>query len=228
MKVTWRTEWPHWLLLAVQFALTALTWNSAPDRIPVHWGFDGQVDRYGNKFEGLLLLPLVSLALYIGMLWLPRLDPGRANYPAFAGAYATIRLALVVVLTGVYGVIQLTMHGRAVRVETTLPLAVGALCVVIGGVLGKIRPNWFVGIRTPWTLSSKQAWTRTHRAGGWLLIVLGVLTMVFAVLRVEWALRALVAALAAAGVGLVAYSYLVWRGDPEKIPPAGTLPVGNG
>ncbi len=202
MRNTLRTDWPHWLLLTVSFALAAASWSSAPERIPVHWGLDGRVDRYGGKLEGLLLLPLLSLVLYLVMLWLPRLDPGRANYEAFSSAYATVRLAVLAVLTG-------------------------AMLVVLGSVLGKLRPNWFVGIRTPWTLSSKQAWTRTHRAGGWLFIVVGVLSMGVAALRSEWGLSAMLVALSASVVGLVAYSYAVWRGDPEKVPPAGTLPAGK-
>jgi len=227
MRNTLRTDWPHWLLLTVSFALAAASWSSAPERIPVHWGLDGRVDRYGGKLEGLLLLPLLSLVLYLVMLWLPRLDPGRANYEAFSSAYATVRLAVLAVLTGAYGVVQLWVHGRAVSLATWVPFLLGAMLVVLGSVLGKLRPNWFVGIRTPWTLSSKQAWTRTHRAGGWLFIVVGVLSMGVAALRSEWGLSAMLVALSASVVGLVAYSYAVWRGDPEKVPPAGTLPAGK-
>lgn len=228
MKLTWRTEWPHWLVLVVMFALAGLAWGSAPDRIPVHWGLDGKVDGYGGKLHGLLLLPLVSLALYFALLWLPRLDPGRANYPAFAGAYATIRLATLVVLAVTYDLVLLQVEGRDVRFDTVMPLVAGAMCVVLGGVLGKLRPNWFVGIRTPWTLSSKQAWTRTHRAAGWLSIVLGVATMGAAMLGAEWALWALGIGAGVGALGLAAYSYRVWRDDPEKLPPAGTLPAENG
>ena len=228
MKITWRTEWPHWLVLAAQFALAGLTWSSMPDRMPIHWGLDGQVNGYGGKFEGLLALPIISLALYFLLLWLPRLDPGRANYQSFAGAYAVIRLGVLAVVTVAYGVIQLEAHGRGVRVEAVMPLALGALLFVIGGVLGKIRPNWLVGIRTPWTLSSKQAWNRTHRAGGWLFIVVGVLSMTLAILRADWAMQAMIGSLLTGALGLVVYSYFVWRADPEKIPPAGTLQAGNG
>ena len=228
MKTTWRTEWPHALLIAAQFALAAVTWNSAPDRIPVHFGFDGQVDRYGGKFEGLLVLPLVSVALYFVMRLLPRFDPGRANYANFAGPYATMRLSLTVALATIYGISHLTMLGEPANVATMMPLLMGAVFILLGGVLGKVRPNWFVGIRTPWTLSSKQAWNRTHRVGGWVFMVLGVLTMAAAALRAEWAVWTVIAGPLAAAVGLSAYSYVVWRGDPERIPPAGTLPAGDG
>ena len=228
MKITWRSEWPHWVLLALQFSLAALTWGSAPDRIPVHWGLDGQVDRYGGRAEGLLAMPLVSLGLYLLLLWLPRFDPGRANYPAFASAYGTLRLALLALLSAIYGVIQLAVHGREVSVVEVMPLLIGAMYVVIGAVLGKVRPNWFVGIRTPWTLSSKVAWMRTHRVGGWLFIAMGALTMAVAAVDAQWAMWVMIGSPIIAGIGLAAYSYRVWRADPEKLPPAGTLPAANG
>jgi immunity protein, SdpI family len=228
MRIAWRSEWPHWLLIGLQLVLAALAFGSTPDRIPVHWGLDGQVDRYGSRVEGLLAMPLVSLGLYLLLLWLPRFDPGRANYPAFASAYGTLRLTVLALLTAIHGVILLAAHGRVVNVMAVMPLLIGALYVVVGAVLGKIRPNWFVGIRTPWTLSSKLAWSRTHRAGGWLFIAMGAITMAIAALHAQWAIWVMIAAPIVTGIGLAVYSYRVWRTDPEKLPPAGTLPAANG
>ncbi len=226
MKLSWRTEWPHWLLIGAMFALAAGAWSTAPDRIPVHWNLAGQVDRYGGKVEGLLVIPLLAIFLYLMMLLLPRLDPGRANYAAFAGTYATFRLSIIVLMAVLYGLIQLWVRGHQVSIERWMPLVVGALFVLIGNLMGKLRPNWFVGIRTPWTLSSKLAWTRTHRAGGWVFIVLGVLFIVTGVARASWAVWIMAVGGGAGVLGLVAYSYVLWRRDPEKTPPAGTLPAG--
>ena len=224
MKLSWRTEWPHWLLLAAMFVFAAATWGSAPDRIPVHWGIGGQVDRWGGKFEGLLAIPLLSLGIYVLMIVLPRFDPGRANYDAFAGPYATLRLGIIVVMAALYALIILWVRGVQVSIGVWVPLIVGALFIVIGNLLGKVRPNWFVGIRTPWTLSSKLAWNRTHRAGGWLFILMGVLMMACAALRTEWAVWVMLGVGVAGTLGLVVYSYVLWRRDPDKTLPAGTQP----
>ena len=105
-----------------------------------------------------------------------------------------------------------------------MPLAVGATLILIGNQFGKIRPNWFVGFRTPWTLSSKVAWARTHRAAGWLLMATGLLMMIAGALRASWLLVATIAASAVGVAGLTFYSYRLWRDDPDKTPPAGTLP----
>ncbi len=80
MRTNLRAELPHLAVIAAMFLLVAATWSSAPDRIPVHWDLAGQVDRYGGKFEGLLLMPLLTLGIYLLFLVAPRFDPGRANY----------------------------------------------------------------------------------------------------------------------------------------------------
>jgi uncharacterized membrane protein len=228
MKVTWRTEWPHWVLLVGMFALAATAWSTAPDRIPMHWNIAGQVDRYGGRVEGLLAIPLLSLAIYALMILLPRIDPGRANYSLFAGPYAALRLMLLVVMAAIYGLTHLAMRGVPVRIETWVPLIVGALFVMIGNLLGKVRPNWFVGIRNPWTLSSKDAWNRTHRAGGWVFVLMGLLLMSVGLVHAAWAVWGTAILIGAAVIGLNVYSYLVWRNDPERTSPAGSSPAGDG
>lgn len=224
MKVSWRTELPLWILMAAMFVAACVAWPSAPDRIPIHWGLDGQVNGYGGRFEGLLLLPLITLGVYLSMLFVPGLDPGRLNYPLFAGAYYVLRFGLVGFFAVLYGVIHLALHGQPVDMNRIAPLLAGVLLILIGGVLGKIRPNWFVGVRTPWTLSSKTSWVRTHRVAGWV-VMLGGLALATAGLVGDQSF--IVAAFAATMLGVlwcVIYSYLVWRKDPDRIAPAGTLP----
>lgn len=227
MTTNWRRELPSLLLLAAMLVLLATTWSVAPDRIPTHWNAAGEVDGWGTRVTGLLLPPLFALGLYLGFLFAPRVDPGRANYASFPDAYLVIRTAVLAVLALFYGIACLSARGVAVSMQVVAPLAVGLLFVVLGSVMGKIRPNWFVGIRTPWTISSKVAWVRTHRLGGWLFIALGLgfvaTGLVGGPMSAPWIVGAV---LGMVGV-LFAYSYFAWRGDPDKFPPAGTLPGGE-
>ena len=225
MKTTWRTELPQLLLLVGMFLLAALTWSTAPDRIAVHWNFSGEVDRYGGKFEGLLAIPLVALAVYLLLLFLPRIDPGRANYASFARAYTVIRFAVLGLISAVYGMMLLWMRDHRFDVAVVAPLLVGVLMILLGNFMGKIRPNWFVGIRTPWTLSSKLSWSRTHRAGGWVFIAAGLAILLTGFLRSTRWFALLIGLIMAGVLGLTIYSYVVWRGDPDKVPPTGTFPV---
>lgn len=225
MRVTWRTELPQWTLIAGMFVLAAVSWRAVPSRIPVHWNLSGHPDRYGGRTEGLLLIPFLTLGLYVLLLVAPRLDPGRANYASFRGPYVAIRLTIVTFLTAVDVIVVASGRGRQLQVDVLVPILVGALFIILGGTMGKLRPTWFVGIRTPWTLSSKQSWTKTHRLGGWLFIVLGLI-FIASTLAKPAAARAIPLVLTGIALaGLVIYSYLVWRTDPNKLPPAGTQPV---
>jgi uncharacterized membrane protein len=225
MKRSWRTELVQLSPIAAMFLTGALCWSHASDRIPVHWNWRGEVDRYGGKFEGLLLLPLVSLALYLLLLVLPLFDPGKANYRTFAGAYNLIRLMITLFLSAIYAVGVLVSLGYHVDMNTVIGLALGVLFIVLGNVLGKIRPNWFVGVRTPWTLSSKLSWTKTHRLAGWLFIVMGLLAVAWAILQNAWMLGVMITVDIACGISLVVYSYLIYRKDPARMSPADTQPV---
>ncbi len=223
MKFTWRREWPLWTLLVGMFLLAAITWQSAPDRIPTHWGADGRVNGYGGKLEGLLLIPLVAFILYLLFLVLPRLDPLHANYARFSGAYTTFRFSILLFMALMYLLVHLWIRGYQVPINMIAPMLVGIFFVVLGGVLGRVRPNWFVGIRTPWTLSSKLSWTKTHRVARWVFTLLGLGLIVSGLLRSVAALVVVIAALAVCIFGIIFYSYVVWRDDPDRIPPSVTL-----
>jgi uncharacterized membrane protein len=228
MKVSWKTELPLLLLIAAMFALAAASWSGAPDRIPVRWGLNGEVGGYGGKFEGLLLLPLMAALLYLAMLLLPRIDPGRANYQRFSGVYYAFRAAVLATLAVIYGMIHLTIRGVAVDISRMTGLLVGGLFFLVGNLMGKIRPNWFVGVRTPWTLSSKRSWTRTHRLAGWVFVVGGLCFMGAGVFRTHFMWNAAAGLLVAGVIATVVYSYFVWRTDPDRVPPAGTQPSDGG
>jgi len=225
VKTNWRIELPLLLLIAAMFAGAIAAWPTAPAAIPMHWNFDGSVDGYGGKIEGLLGIPLLALAIYLLMRYLPRIDPGRANYARFGGAYTAIRAGIVVLMAVLYGVILSSVLQHPVDVARAVPLAVGALFVLLGTVLGKVRPNWFVGIRTPWTMSSKISWVRTHRLAGWLFILLGALFAATGAFKLGSFGFVATGAVIAVVVVLFAYSYFVWKADPEKQPPAGTQPA---
>jgi uncharacterized membrane protein len=225
MNTNWRVELPLIMLIAAMFAGALMVWPGAPAEIPVHWTVDGSVDGYGGKIEGLLGLPLLALAIYLLMRYLPRIDPGRANYARFGGAYTTLRAGIVVLMAVLYGVILSSVLKHPLDVSRVVPIAVGALFVLVGTVLGKIRPNWFVGIRTPWTMSSKISWVRTHRLGGWLFMALGVLFAATGTFKLGSFGFVVIGAVIAVVVILFGYSYVVWKADPEKQPPAGTQPA---
>jgi len=213
------------MLLAFMFGLAAVSWGSLPDRLPVHFDLSGHVDGWGTKPAALLVLPLVALALYGVFRVLPRLDPGRANYEGFEHAYLVIRTAVIALLAALYVFMHLTFRGQSVPFGRVMPLAVGVVLIVAGNQMGKIRPNWFVGLRTPWTLSSKRSWVLGNRLGGAALVVGGFALLVAAAIDRTWALVAAAVIMSAGILVAIVYSYIVWRSDPDKVPPVATLPA---
>ena len=224
MKRTLRGELVQLLPIATMFAVAAFCWSRVPDRMAVHWNLQGVPDGFAGRISGLLLLPMVSLAVYLLTLCLPWLDPGRANYQNFAGAYNAIRISVTLFLALIYMVMVLTALGYQINMTTVVGLGMGALFVVLGNVMGKIRPNWFVGVRTPWTLSSKISWTRTHRLAGWLFIAMGLLAAAWGLFQTPWMFGLMLAVDAGCALVIVVYSYVVYRKDPLHTAPAGTSP----
>src|SRR5262249_32769783 len=130
-------------------------------------------------------------------------------------------------MMAIYVVSQLMARGYPLDSSAIVVTMTGVLLVVIGNFMGKIRPNWFVGIRTPWTLSSKVSWDRTHRLGGWLFIVGGI-AMIASVAAPSSLRIGICASVPFAIVGICfVYSYFLWRADPDKQSPAGTVPAHN-
>lgn len=213
MAISWRREWPHIALLVALFIIAAIIWPQVPDRLPVHWDLAGEVDRYGGKVEGLLLIPLIAHGLYWLLLLLPFLDPRRENYARFAQAYAVIRWGLTLFLAGVYGLMLAVACGQPVDFSLGLGSLMGALFIALGLCLDSIEPNWFVGIRTPWTLSSAASWKQTHRHAKWVFLALGCACFLLGWYPTVWSLGVVLATGLGGVTWLVLYSYLVWRQD---------------
>lgn len=214
MKINWRTEIVSLFLLVAMFILSGITWSAVPDSIPVHWGFSGQPDRYGSKFEGLLSTPLITLGLYLLLLLLPRIDPRGERYRRFSGVYLVLRTVLVAFMAAIHVVTVLWARGITVDIGSIISLALGLLFMVMGNYMGKIRPNWFVGIRTPWTLSSVESWNKTHRLGGRIFVGLGLVMVVASFFQQPWVLVGSIGLLLVCTIILAVYSYLIWRTDP--------------
>jgi uncharacterized membrane protein len=220
-----RFEVPQLLVLIGMFAAAGVLWSSSPESFPVHWNIHGNVDRYGSRFEGLLLVPLIAAGLYALLLVLPQFDPGRANYQSFLSAYFAIRLSILVFLAVIYTCMLLVAFGHSVNMNSIIPFAMCALFVILGSVMSSIRPNWFVGVRTPWTLSSRLSWDKTHRLAGRLFMAMGAVVGLLGLIQTAWMLAVTVTFVVGSVLGILIYSYIVWRNDPERTAP--TLFMGN-
>lgn len=217
-KINWKLEIPHLLLIVGMFVAGMILWQYAPDKIPVHWNLEGEVDRYGGKFEGLFVLPLISIGIYLLLLVVPYIDPKKMNYESFGGVYEMIRFGTTLLMTIVYCTVIFSTFGYKVDVGLVVGGSVGVFFILIGNFIGKIRPNYFVGIRTPWTLDSRLSWDKTHQVSGWWFVLSGVGILALGFVRLPWMLIGVLTFAIGGAVVITWYSYHVWKHDENRIP----------
>lgn len=210
-----------WIVSAVvvgaMYALAIWAWAQLPQEasIPVHWGVNGEADRYGGKAEGLLLMPTITLFVCLLLAALPRLDPRGKNIMRSSQAYRAMWLVMLLFFLAIYVVSILAALGWMINMGRIMGPALGLLFLVLGNYMGKIRSNYTMGIRTPWTLASELSWNKTHRLGGKLFVVLGLLLFVSGLSSQSAVIfYLLIGGLITTIVTLFVYSYLVWKNDP--------------
>lgn len=211
--------WTGTLVVILMLLFSVYAWKNVPEgqKIPVHWGVDGQPDRYGTKLEGFFLMPAICLGLVGLFCGIPYIEPRQFNLAASRKAYTTIIVSCLLFMAVIHGVTILAAFGKKVEMNIIVPIGLGLLFLVIGNFMGKIRSNFFCGIRTPWTLSSELSWNKTHRLGGKLFMGLGLLLMFtpfFA--RDNFPVWLILGGVIGMIVIVFVYSYLVWKNDPNK------------
>ncbi|OGD45594.1 hypothetical protein A3K69_03705 [Candidatus Bathyarchaeota archaeon RBG_16_57_9] len=167
-------------LALANILLAAAAYGSLPERIIIHWNAAGSPDGYSGRI-GIVLMPLASL-MFLGLfLLIPRIDP-TGNIGRFGGTYVGLMSMLQLYVLFLSGVFIAQNLGYTFNVVAALALAIGPLLYYIGMVLGKAELNWFVGIRTPWTLSDEEVWGKTHQMGGRLFKACGAVALLGALL----------------------------------------------
>jgi uncharacterized membrane protein len=151
-------------VVGAMLLLSAWAWTQLPAdaQVPIHWGIDGSPDGYAPKAVGLFLLPVVTAGIALLLAVIPRFEPRRANLERSGQAYAIARIGVVSILGLVHVVAIAAALGSDIEVTRIVVVATGLLFVALGNYMPKMRPNFTMGIRTPWTLSSDRSWDRTH------------------------------------------------------------------
>jgi uncharacterized membrane protein len=204
-------KWIPLLIIAAAVVASAIVYPRLPETIPTHWNIDGQPDGWSSRAFGAWITPVLLVGVWALFRVLPAIDPRGANYAKFGGAFEAIIDSLMLFLLGLHIVLLRAALGHPVQMERIVPFGVGVLLIVIGNLLPRARPNWFVGIRTPWTLSSDRVWEKTHRLGGRLFVAGGFLIAIAALFWVERAQVVLIAVIVANTATVLIYSYLEWK-----------------
>jgi uncharacterized membrane protein len=205
-------------ILVVVFIVAAYAYAKLPadGQYPVHWSFNGQPDRYGSKLEAVSIGPIVSGLIYVLAVVLPGIDPRKKNYQKFKKEYLLLMQAIMGVLAMIYFITIMGAFGRQVNITLWINAMVGILFIVMGNYMGRIKQNWYMGIKTPWTLSSEKVWVKTHRFGGRMFVILGILFVLNAFIGFINSGVVFAALLLIFCFSPMVYSYILYRRLEEK------------
>lgn len=219
LKPTFKTEWFPLVLAALTVLSAFYFYAYFPERVATHWNFAGEPDGFGGKAGAALGLAAIVPAIYLLLMAFPYLDPKRDRYAEFRGIYLGFRTMLMGVMLVVYLASGFWNLGYAVRINYVVPFVIGIMFLFLGNYMGKIKPNWFFGIRTPWTMSSESVWNRTHRVGGWMFVLFGLTLMATPMLPQSIGTGVFLGCAILAVVGTIVYSYVIYRQEQRERPP---------
>jgi len=201
-------------IVLLSFALAIYFYPMMPDQIASHWNIQGNVDGYMDKLWALLLMPSISLLLLLLFLAIPRIDPLKANIAKFRGHFDGFIMLIMLFLLYIFLLTILWARGVRFDMGQVLSPAFAVLFYYCGILIENAKRNWFIGIRTPWTISNEIVWDRTHELGGKLFKLAGIIA-VFGIFKIYSFYLVLVPIILFAFY-LFVYSYLEFQKEMRK------------
>lgn len=197
-------------IISVSLLVGIYAYPKMPDMMASHWNAQGQVNGYVPRFWGLFLMPALSVVLLLAFVLIPKIDPLKANIEKFRGHYEGFVAIVTAFLFYIYLLTLLWNAGLTFNMVRFLSPVLGVLFYYSGILVENAKRNWFIGIRTPWTLSSESVWNRTHAIGGKLFKIAGGIAFL-GVLFPDYALFLMIAPAVLSAAYVAVYSYLEYE-----------------
>lgn len=196
-------------IIAMNLIMWAIAYPHISGQVPIHWSSSGEIDRYASKMEAMLAMIGLLVFVYVLMFLTPKIDPRRKNYQLFSKTYYILINAMLLIFSLINVLVIMTGLGYDLPAGSIVPVLVGALLIVIGNYLPRVRSNFFFGIKNPWTLSSDSIWKKTHRFAAKVFTLAGLLIAVDGLLSIspEIMLPVILATVLAPYI----YSYVLYR-----------------
>jgi len=199
------------LVLLIPVIVGLLLWNQLPDPMPSHWNIHGEVDNWSSKAFMVFGIPALMLALQWVCIFAAMADPKHKNYNP------KMTKLMFWICPGIGLILCLMVYpaalGYSVPIEKIMPLVVGTLFVVVGNWMPKCERTYTMGIKLPWTLNSDENWNATHRFGGKVWFLGGIVTMLTAFFGSFWLTMVILAAMVLIPT---VYSYLYYRNHEKE------------
>lgn len=179
--MTLKKEITYILIVLLPFIYLGYIWEQLPETVPVHWDINGEANRFGQKYELLLIPFLLPLLTYILFLLAPIIDP-KGKLSSMGNKFKHLKFLLITFMSVLAVYILYTAKHATLTNPNNILLLIGLLYVVLGNYFKTIKANYFIGIRTPWTLESETTWKKTHVLGGKLWLIGGLLVILFSLI----------------------------------------------
>ena|SRR3989344_1690807 len=197
-------------ILALSIALALYAYPLVPDRIATHWNAVGEVNGSLDKTWGLALMPIIIFIAGIGFILIPRIDPLRQNIAIFRNRYNALACIILLSILYLEALMVAWNLGHMFNVSRFIAPAIAVLFIFLGFIMRKIKRNYFIGIRTPWTLASDRVWEKTHYRGAYVFTLVGLIALLGAFFPAPiWYIFLL--AIFVGCAWLVLFSYLEFR-----------------
>jgi uncharacterized membrane protein len=211
MNSTLRKDLPLIGIVLLPFVYLAYIWNDLPEKVPMHWNIKGDVDRYGTKYELLLIPILLPLLIYVVFLVVPKIDP-KKRIKDMGGKYQSLKGILIIFMSALSLFIMYTAKNESAHNPNYIVLIIGLLFIFLGNYFKTIKPNYFIGIKTPWTLENETIWKKTHNLAGKIWFVGGLLVVLCSLIlgkETNFACFAIITVIIT--LVPVVYSYMLFR-----------------
>lgn len=202
------------LFLLISIVSSVYCYTQLPDTIASHWGLSGEVDDYSGKAI-IFLFPGVMIFMILLFWFIPKIDPLKNNIKSFYSSFETFILVFLLFFLLLQAQFTLWNMGFQIPPNMFMPLLTGFLFFSIGVMLNKTTPNWFIGIRTPWTISNEKVWKKTHDIGSKLFKIAGIISAV-GILFQKYAFFFIIVPIIAFSIFLVVYSYFEYKKEIKK------------
>ena len=202
-------KWYPVAAVVAAFAMSLAVYSRLSDPVAIHWGLDGQANGWAGRPYGAFAIPLMMVGFAVLFRVLPNADPRKENYEKFWSSYDVIAVATLTLCLATHAMGLGAALGLPIPVNHIVPALVGAFYICLGNVFPRLRSNWWIGIRTPWSMSSDENWARTQRIGGYLFVVAGVLLLADGAAPGYWMNRISLGAAIILPVSAIIFSYMV-------------------
>jgi len=216
IKSSFKTEWFSVAIIGLAFLAGLYFVSRLPALVPTHWNLAGQPNGYSTPYAAAFLLPLLMLIIYLVLVFLPYIDPKKDQYASFAPVYHHFKDLIIFFLFIIYMLTNLSGVGYKISIAFWTPLLVGGLFVIIGALLNKVKMNWFMGIRTPWTMSSETVWAKTHQLSSRVLMIAGLIIALTVMAPAAWKNAMFILAVAIVVLALPIYSYFLYAREKKE------------